>query len=322
MLQLVNLSNYECDMDIINHSAECLQTFLQHHHLDGIEMMIGDTWDCQVHKKEWIQGVHLHCWFNWLDFWRNNQRELLKQFSSEEEMRDCYGGVTRHEWLNVQRKHIQTATQTGAKYLVFHVCQVRTDEMFNRQFRATDREVIEAAVEVINELVDGIPDDMEILFENLWWVGLTLTDKSLTGLLLEKVKHPRVGIMLDTGHLMNVNQELKTEEEGIQYILKVVENLGEYKQYIHGIHLHHSLSGHYSKSCKDSLPSERTTAELMEHVLKIDQHRPFGVPAVQRIIESVKPNYLVHEFLYISMEDWSEKINIQQQALAMKGDSR
>lgn len=38
--------------------------------------------------------------------------------------------------------------------------------------------------------------------------------------LFEKIKHKNVGIMLDTGHLMNTNPELQTEEDGIEYILK------------------------------------------------------------------------------------------------------
>lgn len=55
MLQLVNLSNYESDIKLINNSAECLQTLLNHHHLDGIEMMLYDSWSSSVHKKKWIQ---------------------------------------------------------------------------------------------------------------------------------------------------------------------------------------------------------------------------------------------------------------------------
>lgn len=321
MLQLVNLSNYKSDMELIHHRAECLQTFLNQHHLDGLEMMFCDRWDQQIHKKKWIQGVHLRFWPTWLDFWRQNQEQLLVQFSNEEEIKACYGGVTRQEWLNVYRDNIRTAVQAGAKYVVFHVSQARMPEVFTWQFSATDQEVIEATIEVVNELVASIPDEMEILFENLWWPGLTLKNKELMALLIEKIKHPKVGIMLDTGHLMNTNPELRTQAEGVAYILEILENLGEYKSYIHGIHLHHSLSGEYIKASKEKIQRKYTMTEIMNHVLKIDEHLPFSIPEVQQIIATVQPKYVVHEFMYTSIEDWSEKIYTQQQALVAKEES-
>lgn len=321
MLQLVNLSNYKSDLELIHNSAECLQTFLNQHHLDGLEMMFCDRWDQQVHKKEWIQGVHLRFWPTWLDFWRQNQKQLLIQFANEEEIKACYGGVTPQEWLTVYRDNIRTAVQAGAKYVVFHVSQARMPEVFTWQFSATDQEVIEATIEVVNELVASIPEDMEILFENLWWPGLTLKNKELTALLMEKVNHPKVGIMLDTGHLMNTNSDLRTQAEGVAYILEILENLGEYKSYIHGIHLHHSLSGEYVTASQEKMERQHTMTEIMTHVLRIDEHLPFSIAGAQQIIAAIQPRYVVHEFMYKSIEDWSEKIYTQKQALVAKEES-
>lgn len=54
--------------------------------------------------------------------------------------------------------------------------------------------------------------------------------------------------MLDTGHLMNTNPELQTEQDGIEYILKTVKALGEDRKLIRGLHLNCSLSGDYVKT--------------------------------------------------------------------------
>ncbi|GBG58112.1 hypothetical protein SPFL3102_01832 [Sporomusaceae bacterium FL31] len=315
MLQLVNLSNYCSDVELIHNNADVLQAFLNYHHLDGVEMMFCAPWDRKIHKKEWIHGVHLRFWPSWLDFWRGNQSELLKQFGSEAGIKACYGGLTREEWLGTYRENIRTAQAAGAKYMVFHVCHARMSELFDWKFSATDQEVIEGVIDVIDELSEEISADTELLFENLWWPGLTLLDKDLTARLLDGTKHRNVGLMLDTGHLMNTNPELKTEAEGIAYILDTIKNLGPYRRYIKGIHLQRSLSGEYVKSAKNIIAEQASMTDIMNHVMKIDEHLPFSTPEVRQLVDYVKPKYLIHEFINQSMDDWSKKIIAQQQAL-------
>ncbi|MDF2572367.1 MAG: Xylose isomerase-like barrel [Sporomusa sp.] len=320
MLQLVNLSNYVSDNEMFGNSPKRLQEFLVRYNLDGLEMMFCAPWNKHLHKPEWFHGCHLRFWPWWLDFWRGDQQALLRQFGSQESINECYGGATREEWLAIYRDNIRAAKQAGVKYLVFHVSHVRMPELFSWQFSATSREIIEATIEVVNALAAEIPPDTALLFENLWWPGLTLQDKELTAMLLDGVTHRNVGIMLDTGHLMNTNMELRTESEGVDYILNTLENLGSYGKYVRGIHLHKSLSGKYLKYSRSSKPStaDYTMEEVMNHVLKIDQHLPFSTPEAQKIIDYVQPEFLVHEFMYKSMSDWEQKLGQQQLALTIK----
>ncbi|BBB91845.1 MAG TPA: TIM barrel protein [Methylomusa anaerophila] len=327
MLQLVNLSNYITDNELIANSPERLQNFLEQHNLDGLEMMFCGPCDTRLHKREWLHGCHLRFWPWWLDFWRGDQEALLKQFGSQAAIDACYGGPTREDWLAVYRANIRMAIAAGVKYLVFHVSNVRPAELFNWQFSATSREVIEATLEVVNALAPEIPADTALLFENLWWPGLTLTDKELTAMLLDNVAHRNSGIMLDTGHLMNTNPDLKTEADGAAYILATLENLGHYRQFVRGIHLHKSLSGKYLRHSQNSQHkaeygeygeyAEYTMEEIMNHIFKIDEHRPFTTPAAQQIVDYVQPEFLVHEFMQKSLADWELKLSKQQQALTL-----
>lgn len=315
LLELVNLSNYTSDTEMIHNSPECLEAFLNYHHLDGLEMMFCAPWDRQMHRREWIQGVHLRFWPNWLDFWQGNEKALLHEFGSEAAIAAYYGGTTREAWLEVYRDNIRTSVQAGAKYLVYHVSHARLSELYNWKFSASDKDVIEATIEVVNELTDLIPDSVALLFENLWWPGLTLADSKLTAQLLDSVQHANVGLMLDTGHLMNTNAALRTQEEGVAFILQVLARLGSYKSYVKGLHLHYSLSGEYISKTRNTESPDLAIDQIMNHVMKIDQHLPFSTPEVQRIIEEVQPDYLVHEFLNTSMDGWVQKLLCQQQAL-------
>lgn len=316
MKQLVNFSDYPSDMDLIQRDPDRLQTFLQRHHLDGIEMMLCSPCPEPFRQKDWLYGVHLQYWPCWLDFWRNNRSELLRQFGSEQQIKEYYGALDREAWLESYKDTIKSASQSGARYLVFHVSHARVSEVFSRQFTVSDHEVIEAAIEVINEIAPFIPADMALLFENLWWPGLTLQDKRLAAHLLDRVNHENIGIMLDTGHLMNTNPALRTEPQGIEYILKTLHDLGQHCEMIRGIHLHKSLSGLYvEQQTQREIKQDYDQLEIMQHVLQIDQHLPFTSPHAQKILNYVQPEYLVHEFLYTSIADWSQKISQQQTAL-------
>ena len=78
--------------------------------------------------------------------------------------------------------------------------------------------MVDAAAELINSLLDGKGYQFEFLMENLWWPGLTLTRPEITERLLSQVHYPRKGLMLDTGHLMHTNWELRSQEEAVDYI--------------------------------------------------------------------------------------------------------
>ncbi|WP_019554096.1 TIM barrel protein [Propionispira raffinosivorans] len=318
ILELVNLSNYPSDTkDLIMNHAESLEDFLNTYDLDGIEMMLCEPWDAELHRPEWIKGIHLRFWFNWLDFWRQDYASLYKEIGNEDFISKCYGGLTRQDWLNVYRQNIIYSAATPAEYMVFHIAQARSSEVFNYRFSATSREVVMAAVEVVNEITRELPSDRLLLFENLWWPGLTLLDKDLVEYLFRNIEHKNSGIMLDTGHLMNTNLDLNTQAEAVDYVLKTIEDLGEYKTKIHGIHLHYSLSGRYVKQKKQFCTDDPTDpVQLMNHILQIDQHLPFTDSAAKKIVHRICPDYLIHEFVQRSRLDWQQKIRIQKSTMA------
>lgn len=319
MLQLVNLSNYISDNEMIQHDAKVLESFIKDNALDGVEMMFCAPWDTKLHPKCYIHGVHLRFWPSWLDFWRQDWSELLTQFGSREAVQAVYGGLTPEDWLQVYRANIAQAAAAGAKYVVFHVSQARTSEVYDWRFSAGDEAVIAATLEVVNALAPSIPPGMTLLFENLWWPGLTLRRPALVERLLSGVKHANCGLMLDTGHLMNTEPSLQSETESVAFVLKVLQELGSYREAIRGIHLHQSQSGAYVRRMRaQTTPHSYELGAVMQHVLTIDEHRPFTQPAVRQVLEAVAPQYVVHEFMYTSLEDWAAKLRQQQLAAGLR----
>ena len=199
MLELINLSNYKEDnIRFFNNNAEDLRDFLKFNNLDGIEMFFCEEWQKDIHKKEFIKGVHLPFYNSWLDFWYGNEDMLLKEYENKNNVAKTHNEFTKKEMLQSFIDSIALAVEAKAEYIVFHVSNVRRNEIINFDFRYDDKEVIVAFNELFNKLLKYIPRYMTVLFENLWWPGLTLLDKKLTGVFLDNIEHEKKGIMLDT----------------------------------------------------------------------------------------------------------------------------
>lgn len=260
-----------------------------------------------------LVGYHLMFYTDWLDFYRGNRRALLDKFGSRQGIRDYYRGANGPEELLAQyREDLDRAKKLGAKYVVFHVSDVSNEEGYTYRWKHTNREVIRASVELINALLAEETLGMEFLVENQWWPGFTFTDPEETARLLDGIRYPRKGIMLDTGHLMNTNPDLVTERDGLRYITEMLDRHGSLSRMIRGIHLHQSLSGAYVREHTGSLPPDFPMQDAVkqfsygyQHILQIDQHRPWTDPGVAALVKRIGPAYLTHE---LSAADWAAQV--------------
>ena len=319
MQELLNISDHACDtLGILDGDPSLLAALLQQGGLSGIELMVTGYGDPAFFPTETVHGVHLRFWPNWLDFWLGNEEELQKEFGSRENVAAVFG-ENRAAWLALWRENMRTAARVGARYVVFHVANVRSWEMKCRHFAYGSVQVIDATAKVVNAISDVLPEECLLLYENLWWPGLTLTEPKLATRLIEKTHHERTGFVLDTGHMMNTNTSLTNEEEAVRYILQKVENLGSLRERIFAMHLHRSLSGDFvQRSMVEAQKEEMRTLSFEEgyrYVSAVDRHEPFETAAVRRLIEAVAPEFLVHEFLISSWEEWQKKVKKQKNSL-------
>ena len=312
MQQLINfcpVMGYE--KQIANYPNQ-LKGYLKDNHLDGIELFVYDTQPFPDNYEQETIGVHLKYFPIWLDFWQN------KQFNTHESsLAQSYAVQfeNREVWLQFIKENILASAASKPKYFVWHISNTRLEEIFTRSYYYSSQQVIQATVEVFNEVSSAIPSDITVFFENLWWPGLTFTEPSLVETLLSGINFKNVGFMLDTGHLMNTNWNLCTEKEAIEYIVKIVNGLGYLKNYIKGMHLSCSLSGEYQRQHVGPMPQELDINKIITHITNIDQHRPFQEASVRPLLDLVQPEYLVHELHYNNMEELAELIKKQYKCL-------
>ncbi|MBR3059932.1 MAG: TIM barrel protein [Oscillospiraceae bacterium] len=248
-----------------------------------------------------ISGWHMVFYPDWLDFWRHDEKALLQKYLSWEEIRQAYRGTEPEALMGQFKDDLALAVRFKAPYVVFHVSDVSLQESFTYRWLHTDQEVLDGAIEFINEMLNGVEPTFDFLMENQWWPGFTFMDPEKTEYLLSRINYPRVGIMLDTGHLMNTNWRIKKQWDGIKYILEMIEKHGELSKSIYGLHFHQSVSGAYCRKVIGRIPVDFPREYLTAfgysypHIERIDRHRPWTDPDCVRIIDRVEPKYLTHE---------------------------
>ncbi len=315
MQKLLNLTNYVSDNELIGNNSENIKEILEEFGFDGLELMFCGPWDSVLHPKEIIKGCHLPFYPNWLDFWLGNKDALEEEFGGVEGVRNSFGADNVDEWIEVYGKQIEMAAEANPPYMVFHVSNARFSETFTWDFHYSDDEVLRETVLLPEALERYIPDETWLLLENLWWPGLRLTDPSKAEYLLNRSPHGKTGFMLDTGHLLSTNQNLRTELEGIQYITEIVKGLGSMREMIKGIHLHQSFSGDFLHNWNWVLPEKYDPISIGQHVGKIDYHASWTIPEVGSLVEFIDPEWLVFEFLQRDIPSWKNQIEIQLKAL-------
>ena len=311
-IQLFNFCVYHDYVNQLEATGKSLPEYIKHLGLDGIEHLVYSREAPSPSFEESSIGAHLAYWPYWLGFWNNDRSRLKRQFKSAKERNNCYfGALNKDEWLSVIQQNLIAAAAVKPEYMVWHVSEADVQETYTFDFQYSDYEVLEATAEVFNTVSMAIPSHITVLFENLWWPGLRLTDPEKVKMFFSHIQRKNVGIMLDTGHMMNTNPDLRNEEEAADYVCRTVENLGEMAELIRGVHLSCSLSDNYQKSFVREYNRHTTFAEMYKHIVKIDQHQPFRTKAARRILDFVRPKYVTHEMIYSTLSELEEKLKIQ-----------
>ena len=252
MKQLFNyctIPGYESE---ILKSGKNLKDYIASLNLDGVEWMVYDARTYPEADDAFAVGAHLNYWPMWWDFYHQQADRYSAFFHTEAELQAYFGAANVSDWLNVIRKNLQAAVLKNPEYVVWHVAECTPVEAYTFKFNHTDMEIVNVAADIFNEVGSQIPENITVLFENLWWPGLRLTDPAVVDCFFNRIQRDNVGIVLDTGHLMNTNVKLRTQAEAVAYICSVVEGLGSLKELLRGIHLNCSLSGDYVQSVMHS----------------------------------------------------------------------
>lgn len=283
---------------------------------DGVELMYFGEDRRKIIPEEMIIGVHLSGFNCWVDFWNGNLEFCLKEYGSLEKCYEYYGGTGREAIVKRLRDDIAVAEKLGAEYMVYHVNDSPIVETMDMSFHLTNQQVIDATCQLINQVLPEDYDGPLLLLENLWHRGLIFKDPEETRRLMEGIKSDRVGLMLDTGHLIHSNMDITSQEEAVVYINSLLDRHGSLCRYIKGIHLNQSITGDFMARVKAKAPEMKETfeerfAQIFEYIFQVDKHQPFTAAGVPEMIKRISPEYVTFEFISSSLEEHREMLEAQ-----------
>lgn len=303
-------------MKYFNNSWEEVNTYVSSLGLDGIETMIGSYYPYGYLDKANVLGLHTMYYPIWMDFWRNDKEKLIEDFFTYENISSYYGGDTRESLINHYKLEFENAKKLGVKYMVFHVSHVRPRDIFTFSYDYSHMDVLLETVNLINEVFNG--EGPMLLFENLWWQGLTLRDERLATWFLDSINYTNKGFLLDLSHLIIACGGADTIEEGASLILNTLDSIPNLIKYIKGVHVNSSTSREYLN--QDHLPKltswlEADTYERysiqVDHVKSIDTHSVFDSHKLRDILDIIQPEFTTLELGFSDIPDLTNKIKKQ-----------
>ena len=289
---------------------------------DGLELMwFGDN---DLITPDMVVGVHLTCRFTWYDFWIGDEERLLAEYDDLATVESVFGSLDPHTLVDELKENVRVAHRYGAEYVVFHVSDVQTTESTHFKFKRSNEEIIRASADLLNEVFAEEDGSIALMMENLWCPGLTLVDPCETRLLLDSIDYPNKGIMFDTGHLIHTDFSLASQQEGLAYVNR---RLDEHERagllrYFRGMHLQQSITGDYYRYLIDNPIQWAPTyydrmGQVFECAFKIDKHEPFICEGVRDMINRLPLEYLTFEFITTSVEQHAGYLEAQRRAIGM-----
>ncbi|MCY7008456.1 sugar phosphate isomerase/epimerase [Fusobacterium simiae] len=312
MYKLLNMADFYSNEEL----EKEMKYFSKKYGFDGFEL-IKFTDNDNTPLKEYIKGYHIRFFPSWMEFYLEDFISLYDELKDKKYFKSLCGGEnSKDELVNYFKKELEIAKTLEVEYIVFHACNIKIIESLTYNFKYSDMEVLKNVVDILNEIFEGGNYNFKLLLENLWWSGLRLTNKEEIEYLLKNINYKNVGFILDTGHMINNNPEIKNSKEAVEYIKKNLKNIEEYKKYIFGMHLNYSLSGDYvkktiEKNRKQDLDIRECMKTIYEHINNIDYHDPFEDKEITEVINSLPIKYLVFELIGNTKEELENKIQRQ-----------
>lgn len=317
MKKLLSIVNDEYTLNKIGKTKEELEKLLNETSTDGFEILKTDSLDKSIFPEGSIIGRHLYFYPMWMDLFTGNEKGIIDDFSNLENAHNYYECKDKEGFIKKLKEEFKDCEKDGFTYAVMHVSHMSIEEAYTYNYSYKSKEIALAFCELINKAMDGENFTFQLLLENNWYPGLTFLEKDVLEILIENIEYKNTAFLLDTGHLVNTNREIKNSEEAIKYLNKVIDNLGEYKNYIEAIHLNVTYSGEYSKKIqkenkyKKEEPYEKRMSDAMVHVGLIDNHEVFSDNYIGDFVRKVNPKYLVFEIKYKDKEDLITKVKEQ-----------
>jgi len=313
-MKLCNFSNTNYHVGWYKNKWQGLVEFLDENQMDGIELLLHGNENIKDIPKDIVKGLHLSYFPTWLEFYTG--QSCVEDFPTKEAVVRAFGGEDKVAIHNRFSRDFEIAKKLKTEYMVYHVGHVTIKEAYSFKFSYTNKDVLSETLNIVNDVFVG--EGPTLLFENLWWPGLTLLDKEELEWFMEKVSYKNKGIMLDLSHLLITNPSIQTMDQAVDYIIECLNNLGDAIRWIKGIHINGTMVHDYMNEDHQihyqsylAASEEERFIEIYKHISSMDQHLPFKHERLKEILNLVQPKFEMIEVVGRDRQTWEGYVKEQ-----------
>ncbi|RTR38677.1 hypothetical protein EKG38_10885 [Shewanella canadensis] len=263
-----------------------------------------------------VGGFHLQSFPILTPLLYNDSSRLMNIFGDWQTVEQFYGGTDADHIVKVMISQLNLAATLNAPYAVFHPMDCDMEHLFSQKFPWTLDDTFTACAELLNLALRQSNFKGWLLFENMWWKqSFRLDSRQEYDKLRNRINYAKCGICFDTGHMMATNSQLYNEPEAITFLLQRLQQLDLYSE-IKTLHLNSNLPAmNQPKNNTDAAANYNGCKgfwqqfELaLNHITKLDPHNGFDRCDLAHLVETIDPDYLVHEVSQNNIEQWGQMI--------------
>ncbi|GIU48501.1 TIM barrel protein [Shewanella sp. KT0246] len=287
--------------------------------LDGFEIYPNGSFNYEQVPKTLTGGFHLQSFPILTPLLYNDQKRLMHIFGDWNTVEQFYGGTDADFLVDTMVHQLNMAQDLGAPYAVFHPMDCDMDNIITQDFPWQYQDTIKACATLLNQALAKSHFNGWLLLENMWWnKSFRLDNRNQYDELRLAINYDKCGICFDTGHLMATQPQLSNEPEAIKFIENRLHKLDLYSEII-TVHLNSSLLSQnyepWEPDESDKAPFWQQFDHALKHINQLDPHQPFVQTNLSHLIDSISPDFVVHELSQCELVNWQN--NIKHQILLM-----
>ncbi|ABV36762.1 conserved hypothetical protein [Shewanella sediminis HAW-EB3] len=327
MQQLANITVTPKPGHLFNSWSSAGQ-WLSNMSLSGFEIYPHGVLNAEDIPAKLVGGFHLQSFPILTPMLYNDSSRLLKIFGDWQTVEQFYGGKDSDHIVNTMVSQLNLAAKLNAPYAVFHPMDCDMEHLFSQNFPWTLDDTFTACAELLNLALKRSQFKGWLLLENMWWKqSFRLDSRQEYDDLRSRINYAKCGICFDTGHMMATNKSLNDESGAISFLMNRLHQL-DLNSEIKTLHLNSNLTSDSEiKSCpsEQSQTSYQNCSEFwsqfdiaLKHISGLDPHNGFNNAELSSLINTIEPNFLVHEVSKQNLFSWQQAITIQQQLISSK----
>ena len=290
--------------------------------LAGVELLASGATAETAPPLDLVRGVHLRSLGSWLPL---VGVEIAEFANGARRYAAC---ATYDQLVETRADELRQVAALAPDYAVWHGVYAPLLPRGDGHRSLSARQFLEYLAGLVRDVCSLYRPPYRLLFENAYGVGIGPAALDETATFLARLSDLPVGLVLDIGHHLNTRRDLDTPRAACAELKRVAQVWRQVGVKADGLHLHWTppqvVPPQSPEEVMRAVAARRDAAGRAEVASvffeRSDRHFPLDHPDLAEAVESLAPDYVVHEMGALSLDD--HRAWLSRQTAAMRGVSQ